>query len=648
MRYLLLDSTYRDRYLYPEPGNYVVPFQKIMGDSINTSVNPSTLQYPIYNFQWTTEYYPTPIPDLTTFTGTIVGGSPTQPMLDASIDSLIGARNSNPLVSATFDQLKGVLRQLAFFFNRDDLELTNQYTVLEYDPINRVVTLDRPIPDFQTGSTVKYSLKNLSTPSRIVLQGYNFDRLGQGSNNSGILISTSTVLYLVDLALMEVQPVQFDGLTSLVCMNGQSFSAGWRVTDAYMLFVSESPMSSGTIVPLDPSVSPPSYLAPNSILEWRLPSGGTGYRINDTVGVYPPGDPTLTTGAAVAQMQVVRVGRMGEILELAVIHPGAQYCCGAVYTLRLLNRSGWATASGTGLMAPLPEETAAALQVTQTAPYLTVQSAHVITANSYLMPLIATPMFVYSPTTGLQICPVHSVPPIISRTVTDTTKTSGAVNLSIQANVNALYGTFPIERVIPLGGNVYGVQLQGNSSQALADPNLWPTDGRFGPYPFSVFVLSFDQDLCVPLNYSGSTVSSSQMVCYGLRIVSLILPNQILYTPYGGLTSSYPFVFVEVTNDSAPSGHNKITLYANNPYAVNSTFICHISDVNSPLITKFIKLFSDGSHQMIKFKPNDNLRFRVSLPNGETFTTELPDRLPPLQPNPLLQLTCLVEMIRLE
>jgi len=222
------------------------------------------------------------------------------------------------------------------------------------------------------------------------------------------------------------------------------------------------------------------------------------------------------------------------------------------------------------------------------------------------------------------------------------------VNLSIQNDVNRIYGTYPIDKVFPLGNNEYGIQIQAGNPDSLMNLNISGAFDTFGIYTQLFNILTFNTDLCVPLNYSGSTVSSSQMVCYGLRIVSLILPNQILYTPFGGLTSAYPFVFVEITNESAPSGHNKVTIYANNPNAVNSTFICHISDVNSPLITKFIKLFSDGSHQTIKFRPNDNLKLRVSLPNGETFTTEETDRLPPLQPNALLQIVCLIEMIRLE
>ena len=580
-------------------------------------------------------------------------------MLDPSIDDLLGARKANDPdapVSATFDQLNGALRQLAFYYD-SNMEDTNQYTVLEYDPINRVVTLDRPIPNFSPGGHVTYTLKNLSTPSVIVLQGYNFDRLGTGSNNTGVLISASTKLFLYDIAIREMRAVQFDGLASLVCLNNTSFTPSeWKVTDAYLLFLEKPPLTWGLIEPLSPSAVEPQYIITSSVFEWTITDPGMRYMQNDEVIAVPTrGQSVVSTDYAV--FRVVRVGNLGEIGELSILNPGSGYCCGGSYLLIPSVRNNHVVGSML-----IPADSIATLNVTQTVPYLEVQSNQVITPNTYFMPMIATPMFnVSSNVSGtqgstqpatLQTSPTDSIPPQVPRHVTNVVVDQNTTmnGSTTQRDANSLYGTYPIERVFDLGAHKYGIQIDAGSSQTIYRVDLITssTQDTFGTYPQSFLILNFYRDSCVPLNYSGSTVSSSQMVCYGLRIVSLILPNQLLYTPYGGLTSSYPFVFVEVSNDSAPSGHNKVVIYANNPYAINSTFICHISDVNSPLITKFIKLFSDGSHQMIKFKPNDNLRFRVSLPNGNTFMAQENDYFPPLFPNPLLQITCLVEMTRLD
>jgi hypothetical protein len=167
------------------------------------------------------------------------------------------------------------------------------------------------------------------------------------------------------------------------------------------------------------------------------------------------------------------------------------------------------------------------------------------------------------------------------------------------------------------------------------------------PEAFHYQIYRFKRDGCVALDYRGTTVSSNQMTCYALTVNTLILPNQILNLPFGSLTSSYPYVLLEITNETASSGHNKAIIYSNNPNTVNATFVCSISDVNSPVITKFININSDRSSQIIKFKPNDNLKFRISMPDGRTFETENKDYIPPLGPNPLLQINCLIEIVRL-
>ena len=50
---------------------------------------------------------------------------------------------------------------------------------------------------------------------------------------------------------------------------------------------------------------------------------------------------------------------------------------------------------------------------------------------------------------------------------------------------------------------------------------------------------------------------------------------------------------------------------------------------------------------MIKFKPNDNLKIRLFMPDGEVFRTTRTDYLAPLTPNPLLQISVIFEMHRL-
>ena len=62
----------------------------------------------------------------------------------------------------------------------------------------------------------------------------------------------------------------------------------------------------------------------------------------------------------------------------------------------------------------------------------------------------------------------------------------------------------------------------------------------------------------------------------------------------------------------------------------------------------FIKIDSDGTKQTIKFKPNDNLHFAVYLPNGKLFKTLIPENYSPNAPNPIIQISALFGLKRIQ
>jgi len=654
-RYILIDSSYRDRFQYPEPASFIIPFQKMMGNDIASSTDPTTSMYPVYNFQWATQWVPsgsgTVSPtDPSIFVGDIIGGSPRQPLLASSIDLLTGI--TNDLMNPSYTNATGVFRQLYFLYDYDGItspirpkDVADYYLVVEYDPVNRVITLDRAIPGFTVG--VRYTLYNPSknaetlsdgtvVPMKITLQGYNFDRLGTTSNNSGFFLSTSSSLFLLNLRTSEVIAVVYNGLDSVVSPVGFK---SWVVTDAYLLFIDNAPRVFGRIIPIIGT----RYYASGSIGSYELSKrGAVGcvYKYDDLLAAVIPGTPSgVPLGDAItyALFRITSVNSRGEIVSIEMIRPGLDYCCGGVFDLAVVG----SVSPSLVLADDCPIDIRAQITVQTINTYMEVESTTAPTANSFFMPMINTPMFNKLKNEELCINPINSIPPNTPRTPIPTT----------QKDADQLYGAFPITRVFDLGGGTWGVQL---SAQGAIFNEKFPRTSselsRFSSFsPYSTFftILEFRGDSCVPLNYSGSTVSSNQMVCYNMRIVSLILPNQLLQTAYGGLVSAYPFVFVDISNESAPTSHNKNTIYTNNPSAVNATFICNISDVNSPLITKYIKIFSDGTNNVVKFKPNDNLRFRVFLPSGETLRMQTADRLPPMQPNPLLQITCLLEITRI-
>lgn len=157
-------------------------------------------------------------------------------------------------------------------------------------------------------------------------------------------------------------------------------------------------------------------------------------------------------------------------------------------------------------------------------------------------------------------------------------------------------------------------------------------------------ILQFTRDNVVPMNYTGSKVSQTQEVCYQVELLTLILPNQVLVT--GSRVTFYPFVYVEFTNLGGASGHNSNVIYSNNPNSVKALFKAPITDVPNLITSSFMKIDSDGMIQTVKFKPNDSFRFRVFLPNGDTFETVTSDNLSPLEPNPLIQISATFAITR--
>ena len=159
----------------------------------------------------------------------------------------------------------------------------------------------------------------------------------------------------------------------------------------------------------------------------------------------------------------------------------------------------------------------------------------------------------------------------------------------------------------------------------------------------TINILNFNHDNFAPLDYTGTMVSSNQTVCYEMNILSLTLPNKLLLT--GSRVAFYPYVYVEVHNATAPSaaGYNLIT--SNNPNSTRAVFHMSVPQVSDPELQAFVTL-SGGATQILKFKPNDNLKFAVYLSDGTLFQTLSPDLFPPYAPDPSLQIDLVFSIVR--
>lgn len=191
---------------------------------------------------------------------------------------------------------------------------------------------------------------------------------------------------------------------------------------------------------------------------------------------------------------------------------------------------------------------------------------------------------------------------------------------------------------IPPQGEVRRITAyNGTTTTATVSP---PFSGP--PTGLTVEILPFSYDNFNPFVYTGS--HQNEMVAYRIKLSSLVLPNQILSVGSGGQIAFYPYVYVELTALEAPVTN---VIYSNNPNAAKMLFRASIDDIQNLQDSTFLSLDGDGMEQVIRFKIETNFKFRVTLPNGETFAAVLPEYFSPAEPNPLVQISAMFELKRL-
>lgn len=198
--------------------------------------------------------------------------------------------------------------------------------------------------------------------------------------------------------------------------------------------------------------------------------------------------------------------------------------------------------------------------------------------------------------------------------------------------------TGPTINVVKNDGSIEVVQLD---TLILASP--LPSIAQTGDL---YEILQFSNDNYSPFVYSGTMSSNSQPVSYDMTLNSLTLPNRLLLN--GGRIAYYPYVYVVIENISTTGGNPKNMIYSNNPNTYKAVFRAPITDMNHPSITPFVKVTGNGMKQTMVFKQNDDVSITILLPNGEVFKTEEDDNENGQSPNPVLQVSAVFSMERIQ
>jgi hypothetical protein len=189
---------------------------------------------------------------------------------------------------------------------------------------------------------------------------------------------------------------------------------------------------------------------------------------------------------------------------------------------------------------------------------------------------------------------------------------------------------------------------QGEIRRIIKYDGATTTATVFPPFTSSttlqnIELMQFGYDNANPLTFKFNP--SQEIPVYNIRLKRLILPNKILSIGNGGKTAFQNYFYIELSNIDT-SGTNTTNIFSNNPYSYRALFRASANNINNPEDQEFVTLQGDDMTQTVRFRLDDNLKFKVSLGStGETFRTTIPDNIPPAEPDHNLQVNALFEMV---
>lgn len=618
MSFIFINSAYRDRFLYPHQADFIIPFQTIhsLENNLNVlnTINPICV-YPIYSFCWT-NFLST---NLFEYKIKITGGSGVNIQLDLEIfNNLLGIDSniSNFYVYQNIDKMVNILNNYIILLNGF------KSIILSYSPTYNTITIADLIPfsigdDIIITNDVTLIDPTLNNQNAIIMNG----------DLSILTYNNPLLIYNIDLN--EKRNSNFNTTLQVLELEN-SFSQPTNPTNKYLLFNDLNLFILGSLELFHNQ----KYYIENFIGDYQFIDSGQFYQLNQKIFLVENEFDSYLPEHSI--FIIKDIDHYGQILNFEIEEIGWQtFMTSKIYFIKpLIPTSGIKYARI--LINSL--NTIFKYKIKNT------NNVHFHPRDfigNYFQCILLSPLYTIM-NDQLYLSPNFTIPTRVEMT---------PHNLFYYQNKNGIFG---ITKVFFMDRDNVLIFVEKISSILLKRFDIYyHTIDSLGFIPneyngcLNGLIYNFIKEGIVPLNFSGTYLTQSTMSCYEINVLSLILPNVPIVSLNSYLTSAFPFVLFEISNVSMPNSNNKNIIYSNNPYTTNTTFICPISDISSPIISKFIKINSAGMSQIIKFTPADNLRFRLLLPNGNLFMTQSLDNSPPAEPNPLLQMGVVLEIKKL-
>lgn len=202
-------------------------------------------------------------------------------------------------------------------------------------------------------------------------------------------------------------------------------------------------------------------------------------------------------------------------------------------------------------------------------------------------------------------------------------------NISVYPRINIRVSTFIITISPP---------------KLLTGFNNPPTFGFGAGPPDAIEFNSQAHENATTLFQNGVQAHNAQYYKIGLKY--LVIPNQILNVGRGGKLDNYPYIYVQIYNDGNRGSLN--VMNSDNPNAALAVFKVPIDRNLYDIPTSFFTLKTPNKDQVVKFRPDQNIRVTLTLPDGTIIQNQLVDNLSPLFPNPLLQVNVLFTLLPID
>lgn len=168
--------------------------------------------------------------------------------------------------------------------------------------------------------------------------------------------------------------------------------------------------------------------------------------------------------------------------------------------------------------------------------------------------------------------------------------------------------------------------------------NVATVNPAFSAVPAGVYeILQYTRD-----NVSNVVFTFPKIdVPYEVSLLNIVVPNLSIKNSYGGRAVYYPYLYVELRTNRGADGKGPNMIASNNPNSTRMLFRVIVNDTSTASVSPVVRLDGDGMVQKIRVSPKESFKMSVYLPDGTLFVPETADNLPPLPPNPLLQISAI-------